>query len=148
LSDLTGPVVVLTGAGVSAESGIPTFRGKGGLWRNYRAIDLATPQAFHRDPKLVWEFYDWRRGIVAACRPNPAHDTIALLEQTLDDFTLITQNVDGLHQRAGSQNILTLHGDIWHGVAGACCAPASFGSANRFHKTFSRLRGWQRLAVA
>jgi len=120
LSDLTGPVVVLTGAGVSAESGIPTFRGKGGLWRNYRAIDLATPQAFHRDPKLVWEFYDWRRGIVAACRPNPAHDTIALLEQTLDDFTLITQNVDGLHQRAGSQNILTLHGDIWHVRCIAC----------------------------
>jgi len=111
--DLTAPVVVLTGAGVSAESGVPTFRGTGGLWRDFRATDLATPQAFRRDPRLVWEFYDWRRDVIAACEPNPAHHTIALMEQTLPDFTLITQNVDGLHQRAGSQNVLTLHGDIW-----------------------------------
>lgn len=113
MNALTGPIVVLTGAGVSAESGIPTFRGAGGLWRNYRATDLATPQAFACDPKLVWEFYDWRRGLMAACQPNPAHQTIAVMERALSDFTLITQNIDGLHQRAGSRNVLTLHGDIW-----------------------------------
>jgi NAD-dependent deacetylase len=113
LTALSGPVVVLTGAGVSAESGIPTFRGEGGLWRNYRATDLATPQAFRRDPRLVWEFYDWRRGLMAACQPNPAHLTIAAMERALPDFTLITQNIDGLHQRAGSQRLLALHGDIW-----------------------------------
>jgi NAD-dependent deacetylase len=113
MPDLTGPVVVLTGAGVSAESGIPTFRGAGGLWRDYRATDLVTPQAFRRDPRLVWEFYDWRRELIAAGEPNPAHHTLALMEQSTPDFTLITQNVDGLHQRAGSQNVLTLHGDIW-----------------------------------
>ena len=111
---LTQPVAVLTGAGVSAESGIPTFRGAGGLWQNHRATDLAIPQAFHQNPKLVWEFYNWRRETVAGCQPNPAHQTIAEMEQTLPDFTLITQNVDGLHQRAGSQNILALHGDLWH----------------------------------
>jgi NAD-dependent deacetylase len=113
LVDLKRPVVVLTGAGVSAESGIPTFRGAGGLWREYRATDLTTPQAFRRDPALVWEFYNWRREMMAACEPNAAHRTIAAMEQTLPDFTLVTQNIDGLHQRAGSQNILTLHGDIW-----------------------------------
>jgi NAD-dependent deacetylase len=111
--DVKQPVVVLTGAGVSAESGIPTFRGAGGLWRDYRATDLATPQAFRRDPKLVWEFYDWRRQVIAPCQPNPAHETIAIMEQTLSDFCLVTQNIDGLHQKAGNRDILTLHGDIW-----------------------------------
>jgi NAD-dependent deacetylase len=111
--DSKRPVVVLTGAGVSAESGIPTFRGAGGLWRKYRATDLATPQAFRRDPTLVWEFYNWRREIMAACEPNAAHHTIAAMEQTLPDFTLVTQNIDGLHQRAGSRNVLALHGGIW-----------------------------------
>ncbi len=105
--------VVFSGAGLSAESGIPTFRGEGGLWRNYRATDLATPQAFQRDPELIWEFYDWRRDMMAACQPNPAHQTIAAMEKALPDFTLVTQNIDGLHQRAGSQNVLTLHGDVW-----------------------------------
>jgi NAD-dependent deacetylase len=113
LIDFTGRVVVLTGAGVSAESGISTFRGAGGLWRTYRATDLATPQAFLSDPQLVWEFYDWRRTLIAGCQPNPAHKTIAEMEQRLPHFTLITQNIDGLHQRAGSQKVLTLHGDIW-----------------------------------
>ncbi len=107
------PIVILTGAGVSAESGIPTFRGEGGLWRNYRATDLATPQSFQRNPTLVWEFYDWRRDMMAACQPNPAHQTIAAMEKALPDFTLVTQNIDGLHQKAGSQNVLTLHGDVW-----------------------------------
>lgn len=106
-------VAVLTGAGISAESGIPTFRGAGGLWKQYRPEDLATPQAFSRDPKLVWEWYDWRRGLIAQAQPNPGHVALAALEQRLPDFTLITQNVDGLHDRAGSRRILKVHGGIW-----------------------------------
>jgi NAD-dependent deacetylase len=104
---------VLTGAGISAESGVPTFRGEGGLWKNFRAEDLGTPQAFARDPRLVWEWYDWRRGIIAAAKPNPAHDALVKLETAKPRFTLITQNVDGLHDQAGSGRILKLHGDIW-----------------------------------
>jgi NAD-dependent deacetylase len=106
-------VAVLTGAGVSEESGVPTFRGTGGLWRSYRAEHLATPQAFRRDPRLVWEWYDWRRGLIGACQPNAAHHTLVEMESQLDDFVLITQNVDGLHHLAGSQNVLELHGNIW-----------------------------------
>jgi NAD-dependent deacetylase len=108
-----GPVAVLTGAGISAESGVPTFRGQAGLWREFRPQDLATPQAFRRDPELVWEWYDWRRGVIGACEPNEAHRTLAEMEATLPDFVLITQNVDGLHRLAGSRNILEIHGDIW-----------------------------------
>jgi NAD-dependent deacetylase len=89
------PVAVLTGAGVSAESGVPTFRGERGLWRSFRPEQLATPEAFRRDPALVWEWYDWRRGLIGACAPNAAHQTLAEMEATLPDFTLITQNVDG-----------------------------------------------------
>ena len=106
-------VAVLTGAGISAESGIPTFRGPGGLWRSYRAEDLATPQAFARDPHLTWEWYDWRRAIIATAEPNAGHLALAELERLLPRFTLITQNVDGLHDRAGSLSILKVHGDIW-----------------------------------
>jgi NAD-dependent deacetylase len=106
-------VVALTGAGISAESGVPTFRGEAGLWRQYRPEELATPQAFARDPNLVWEWYDWRRSLIGACQPNPAHHTLADMESRLPDFTLITQNVDGLHRLAGNQNVLELHGDIW-----------------------------------
>jgi NAD-dependent deacetylase len=107
------PVAVLTGAGVSAESGVPTFRGERGLWRSFRPEQLATPEAFRRDPALVWEWYDWRRGLIGACVPNAAHETLADMERVLPDFTLITQNVDGLHQAAGSRNVLELHGNIW-----------------------------------
>jgi NAD-dependent deacetylase len=106
-------VAVLTGAGVSAESGVPTFRGAGGLWRDHRPEDLATPDAFARDPRLVWEWYDWRRGLVAAARPNPAHDALARLERRCERFTLATQNVDGLHRLAGSHQVILLHGDLW-----------------------------------
>jgi NAD-dependent deacetylase len=106
-------VVALTGAGISAESGVPTFRGDGGLWRRYRAEDLATPEAFARDPRLVWEWYDWRRGIIAAARPNAGHRALVDLEARSSAFTLVTQNVDGLHRAAGSRNIIHLHGDIW-----------------------------------
>jgi NAD-dependent deacetylase len=106
-------VVVLTGAGVSAESGMPTFRGEDGLWRNYRAEELATPAAFASDPELVWEWYDMRRKIIHDCTPNPAHKTIAQMEQYFDNFQLITQNVDGLHKRAGNSKIIELHGNLW-----------------------------------
>src|SRR3954454_5824174 len=89
-------IVCFTGASISAESGIPTFRGPGGLWRQYRAEDLATPEAFARHPKLVWEWYDWRRSLVAKAEPNLGHYAIARLESIVPKFTLITQNVDGL----------------------------------------------------
>ncbi len=117
---IQGPVAVLTGAGISAESGVPTFRGEGGLWRNFRPEQLATPQAFDRDPALVWEWYDWRRGLIGSCVPNAAHETLADMEQTLPDFILITQNVDGLHWLAGSRNVLELHGSIWRVRCVAC----------------------------
>jgi len=107
------PVAVLTGAGISAESGVPTFRGEEGLWRNYRAEQLATPGAFQRDPALVWEWYNWRRGLIGACAPNAAHETLAEMEAALPDFTLITQNVDGLHRLAGSRHVLEVHGNLW-----------------------------------
>lgn len=107
------PVVVLTGAGVSAESGVPTFRGKQGLWRNFRPEELATPEAFRRDATLVWEWYNWRRSLIDSCEPNGAHRTLAEMESALSDFCLITQNVDGLHQKGGSRDVLELHGSIW-----------------------------------
>lgn len=106
-------VVALTGAGVSAESGVPTFRGADGLWGRFRAEDLATPEAFTRDPRLVWEWYEWRRQRVAAVRPNPAHVALAALEARVPEFLLITQNVDGLHAMAGSRRMLELHGSLW-----------------------------------
>jgi NAD-dependent deacetylase len=115
-----GPVVALTGAGVSAESGVPVFRGEEGLWRDYRPEDLATPDAFRQNPRLVWEWYEWRRKLIDGCAPNPAHETLAVMEKTLPDFTLITQNVDGLHQAAGSEEVLELHGSIWRVRCTAC----------------------------
>jgi NAD-dependent deacetylase len=106
-------VAVLTGAGISAESGVPTFRdAMTGLWARYKPEDLATPQAFRRNPKLVWEWYAWRRERVAKAQPNPGHLALAELERRVPDFTLITQNVDGLHRRAGSHRVLELHGNI------------------------------------
>lgn len=93
-------VVVLTGAGVSAESGVPTFRGEDGLWNRYRAEELATPTAFRRDPRLVWEWYAWRRETVQGCRPNAAHRALARLALERSDVMLVTQNVDGLHEAA------------------------------------------------
>ena len=105
-------LVVITGAGVSAESGIATFRGNGGFWDRHRAEDLASPAGFARDPELVWRWYDGRRRQVLAAEPNPAHLAIAELEQRFPDFLPITQNVDGLHQRAGSQQVVDLHGSI------------------------------------
>ena len=106
-------VSILTGAGISAESGVPTFRGAGGLWKEHKPEELATPEAFARDPKLVWEWYDWRRGIIAKAVPNAAHQALVKIEIAKRGFTLITQNVDGLHDLAGNGKILKLHGDIW-----------------------------------
>ena len=106
-------VVVLTGAGISQESGVPTFRGTDGLWKNFRAEDLATPQAFERDPALVWQWYDWRRSLIKPLKPNPGHYALADLEQRIPDFKLVTQNVDGLHRAAGSNNPVEMHGTLW-----------------------------------
>lgn len=106
-------VAVLTGAGISAESGVPTFRGADGLWKEYKPEDLATPEAFARDPRLVWEWYNWRRELIAKAQPNAAHRALVQIEIRKPRFTLITQNVDGLHDLAGSGKILKLHGDIW-----------------------------------
>ena len=102
-------VVAFTGAGVSADSGIPTFRGPGGLWREFRAEELATPEAFRRDPHLVWEWYEWRRTLIREARPNAAHESIARVA----DAVVVTQNVDGLHARAGSLDVVELHGNIF-----------------------------------
>ena len=105
--------VVLTGAGISADSGVPTFRGAGGLWEGHRAEELATPEAFARDPEKVWSWYAWRRGVVSGCRPNPAHEALQRLEERLPDFHLLTQNVDGLHRLAGSRKLTEMHGCLW-----------------------------------
>jgi len=113
-------LVVLTGAGVSAESGVPTFRGKEGLWKNHRPEQLATPQAFEKDPELVWDWYHWRRNTVREASPNPAHYAIAELERKIPAFALVTQNVDGLHLRAGSEKVLEIHGDLHHARCSKC----------------------------
>ena len=105
-------LTILTGAGVSAASGVPTFRGQDGLWRRYRAEDLATPDAFARDPGTVWEWYTWRRELIAACRPNAAHDVIAAWSRDTG-CRVITQNVDDLHLRAGTRDLVRMHGSIW-----------------------------------
>ena len=109
-------VVVLTGAGVSAESGVPTFRGPGGLWKEHRAEDLATPDAFARDPRLVWEWYGWRRRVVRQCAPNAAHVALARTAAGRDGFRIVTQNVDGLHAAAASTpegRPIELHGSLF-----------------------------------
>jgi NAD-dependent deacetylase len=106
-------VTVLTGAGVSAASGVPTFRGPDGLWRRHRPEELATPEALARDPELVWEWYAWRREKLAACRPNPAHDVLAAWTKRSPGWKVVTQNVDDLHLRAGTRDLIRLHGSIW-----------------------------------
>ena len=114
-------VTVMTGAGISAESGVPTFRGPGGLWEGHRPEELATPGAFAADPHKVWRWYDWRRSLVAACEPNPAHRALADLEARIGDgLRLITQNVDGLHRLAGNTDPIELHGNLWFTRCTAC----------------------------
>jgi NAD-dependent deacetylase len=114
-------VVVLTGAGVSAESGVPVFRGAGGLWREFRPEQLATPAAFGRQPGLVWEWYLWRRTRIAEVQPNPGHVAIARWQQQRPGISLLTQNVDGLHARAGSPAAIELHGNVWRVRCAAGC---------------------------
>lgn len=106
-------LAVLTGAGVSQESGVPTFRGEEGLWKQHRAEELATWRAFETDPQLVWSWYDYRRQLIADAEPNQAHVAIARLERGFPRFSLITQNTDGLHDRAGSSAPIELHGSVW-----------------------------------
>lgn len=113
LLDGSRKVVVLTGAGVSAESGVPTFRGRDGLWKTHRAEDLARPDSFANNPELVWEFYNWRRDMVGKCKPNAAHEALAEMERQIPNFLLITQNVDGLHSLAGNRKVVEMHGSLW-----------------------------------
>ncbi len=105
-------VFVLTGSGISAESGLPTFRGVGGLWRTHRVEELASPEGFARDPQLVWTWYNERKSAHGRAQPNPGHFALAQLEDAVIDFTLATQNVDSLHLRAGSRNMFELHGNL------------------------------------
>ncbi|KAF7417362.1 hypothetical protein HZH68_000015 [Vespula germanica] len=110
-------VLILTGSGISAESGVPTFRGAGGYWRKYQAQSLATPEAFAANPSLVWEFYEYRRRLVSKVKPNKAHEAIAAFQKRFvkdgKKVTVITQNIDGLHQKAGAEDILELHGSLY-----------------------------------
>jgi NAD-dependent deacetylase len=124
-------VLVLTGAGVSAESGIPTFRGKDGYWRNLDPAKLATPEAFARDPKLVWEWYRERRQRIRNAQPNAAHEAIATLARHADEFLLVTQNVDDLHARAGfpKEKMVQIHSDIFL----TRCSRCDFGFTERKH---------------
>ena len=116
-------VAVLTGAGVSAESGVPTFRSPGGLWEKFKPEELATFDAFMANPKLVWEWYNYRRELMSTVAPNPGHQALAAWEKFFANFALITQNVDGLHRRAGSTKIFELHGNIRKNKCASCGRP-------------------------
>jgi NAD-dependent deacetylase len=123
-------VVVLTGAGVSVESGIPTFRDKQtGLWENFDAADLSTPYAFRRDPALVWGWYEWLRATVLRAQPNAAHRAIAAMAELVPTFTLVTQNMDDLHERGGSRQVLHLHGELARPYCDGCSKPYAFPAA-------------------
>ena len=119
-------VLVLTGSGISAESGLPTFRGTGGLWRTHRVEELASPAGFARDPRLVWTWYNERRAAHLRAQPSPAHRALASLEGRIADWTLATQNVDSLHLRAGSRNVLELHGSLREARCTQCDARRPF----------------------
>lgn len=106
-------ITIMSGAGISAESGVPTFRGKDGLWKGYDATKLATPEAFNADPNMVLDWYKWRRELVGECQPNPAHISIAAIEEAGYDVMIVTQNIDNLHRKAGSKRIIELHGNIF-----------------------------------
>jgi NAD-dependent deacetylase len=121
---LTDRLFILAGAGVSAESGIPTFRGMDGLWKSYRIEEVASPLAWHRDPRLVWEFYSMRRRMAAPAKPNPAHFAIAKLEDALQERLFVcTQNVDNLHEQAGSSNVVHMHGELFKSRCDTCSRP-------------------------
>jgi NAD-dependent deacetylase len=123
-------VVVLTGAGVSAESGVPTFRGGGGasVWRGMDAATLSSADMVGANLPLVWEWFEYRRGLLASCEPNPAHRAIAAWQERFPRLTLVTQNIDGLHQKAGSRDVLELHGNIWRGRCARCGARAELAT--------------------
>ncbi len=121
----TRSILALCGAGISAESGVPTFRGKDGLWKNFRAEELASPEAFRKNPVLVWEWYLWRMELISNKSPNPAHYALVELEKKISDFSLITQNVDGLHKKAGSQKITEIHGNIFRNKCSRCSFESS-----------------------
>jgi len=128
----TDRVFILTGAGISAESGLPTFRGEGGLWRNRRVEEVATPEAWKRDPQLVWEFYSMRRRAAAEAKPNAGHTALAALERTLGDrLFLCTQNVDNLHEQAGTRNAVHMHGELFKSRCESCALPP-FDDANTY----------------
>lgn len=131
-----GAVLVLTGAGVSRESGIATFRDAGGVWEGIDPMRVATPRAFAADPQFVWRFYDARRAHAAKAEPNPAHRAIAALEATGRPFLLATQNVDGLHERAGSKELVRLHGSL----SGGCAAPPAEPNSKTCGRLSSRSR--------
>lgn len=120
--------IVLTGAGISVESGIPTFRDRDGLWRKYEPSKLATPEAFRVNPKLVWEWYAWRMNTIAKAEPNDAHKVLASMEERGMVRAVVTQNVDGLHQRAGSSNVIELHGSIWSARCVSCGWTTTFAA--------------------
>jgi NAD-dependent deacetylase len=120
-------ITAFTGAGISAASGIPTFRGEDGLWRKVRSETIATPEAFAHDPKLVWEWYDWRRQMILDVSPNAAHEVLARWTRQREGFSLVTQNVDGLLERAGADPVIRLHGSLWHM---RCYRPCAAGRAD------------------
>lgn len=120
-------MTALTGAGVSASSGVPTFRDPDGLWKTFRPAELATPEAFRDNPGRVWEWYLWRRGKIAACTPNRAHRVLARWRERFGRFELVTQNVDGLHERAGSTDVIRFHGSVWEVRCAARCADSPEG---------------------
>jgi NAD-dependent deacetylase len=141
-------IAVFTGAGVSAESGVPTFRdAQTGLWAQYSAEDLATPDAFRRDPEMVWKWYEWRRELMRNALPNPAHRAIACMERLAPQVTVITQNVDGLHIKAGSSNVIELHGNIWNNFCFDCRAQAGELAAGAPLSTCVHCGGWLRPGV-
>lgn len=131
-------LVILTGAGLSAESGVPVFRGPGGLWRQFRPEQLATPEAFRQQPALVWEWYLWRRARIAEARPNAGHETIAHWQRQQAGVTLLTQNVDGLHARAGSPLPTELHGNLWRVRCARDCGFATEDAASAAPRTALR----------
>lgn len=145
LSDPNARLLVLTGAGVSAESGLATFRGTGGLWEGWPVESVATPTAFERDPALVWRFYDERRRRALLAEPNAAHRDLAAVERRMGDrFMLVTQNVDGLHQAAGSERVIPLHGSLWHSRCNDCGHRRADRAIHETVPVCSRCGGYER----
>ena len=130
INDHAKRVLAFTGAGISKEAGIPTFRGEDGLWRKYRAEDLATPEAFDRNPRLVWGWYRWRMGIISKAKPTLAHNVLAHWEEEGILMGVVTQNVDGLHRLAGSKRLVELHGNIWRMRCSSCGRKVDLGFGN------------------